>query len=196
MTQSLFEQQHPLILASASPRRRELLEQVGVRFQVAPAAIDETPRANEDARSLVERLAAGKACAGEHSEWVLGADTTVTIDNLILGTPRDGREASEMLARLQGRPHEVISAFTLAHRGRAEITESYSSKVWMGPLSSAEIQAYVATGEPLDKAGAYAVQGYGIQFVQRIEGSYTNIVGLNVSACVAALIRVEVLRSL
>jgi septum formation protein len=165
-----------LVLASASPRRRDLLAAVGLRFIVVPADIDEAPRPWEKPIAYVERLAVAKAQAVD-GEVVLAADTTVSIDGRILGKPRDGADAVAMLRSLQGRTHAVHTGVAL--RRRDQIASAVvTSEVTFAPVTDAWIDWYVATGEPLDKAGAYAVQGAGGLFVASVEGSPSNVVGL------------------
>lgn len=169
-----------LILASASPRRLELLLAAGFEVEVRPAHLDETLLRGESAPDYVLRLARAKAAAIP-GEAVLGADTTVVVEGEILGKPRDDAEAAAMLRRLAGRCHEVLTGFCLRRAGR-EIVRIERTLVWMAELTGAEIAAYVASGEPRDKAGAYAIQGLASRFIPRIEGSYANVVGLPVSA--------------
>jgi septum formation protein len=191
----------PIILASASPRRRELFELFGLPFIVRSAAIDETPRPNETPDVLVARLSATKAAAvaravltarsepGEASAEVLGgelvvaADTVVVLDDEILGKPRDAAHARQMLQRLRSRAHAVHSGVTVveANSGRAAIHLS-TTEVWMRGYGDAEIEAYVASGDPMDKAGAYAIQHPGFRPVARIEGCFTGVVGLPLGA--------------
>lgn len=172
----------PLLLASASPRRRELLQQLGLRFTLAPAAIDEAPLPGEDPAALVSRLAQAKAQAGlalaEPAQWVLGADTVVVLDREILGKPADDAAAAAMLRRLSGRAHTVFSGVFLACSGVPGRGRVVRTRVWMRGISEPEIVAYVASGEPLGKAGAYAIQGRGAAFVRCLAGSYSNVVGL------------------
>jgi septum formation protein len=172
-----------LVLASASPRRAEILRAVGWDFEVAPANIDESLRAGETPVAYVERLAREKAeAAGERLfGLVLGADTVVVIDGEILGKPRDEGEARRMLASLRGRRHEVLTGVALvrAEDSRAVVAHE-RTRVRFAEMSDAEIEWYVATGEPADKAGAYAVQGRAALFVASIEGDYWNVVGLPV----------------
>lgn len=168
-----------LILASQSPRRAEILRHAGFAFVVRPAALDETPLPGESPQAHVERLARAKALAVEAGaeDIVLGADTVVVIDGRILGKPADAADAARMLQALSGREHEVITGVCL--RRRSGITcGSTVSRVWFAPLSPDEIAAYVSSGEPLDKAGAYAIQGLASRYITRIEGSYANVVGL------------------
>jgi septum formation protein len=165
-----------LVLASASPRRRDLLSAVGLRFTVVPADIDETPFAAEEPLAYVERLAVEKARAVD-GEVVLAADTTVAIDGRILGKPRDRADAAAMLRSLRGRTHAVHTGVAL-RRGGQVASAVVTSEVTFAPVTDAWIEWYVATGEPLDKAGAYAVQGAGGLFVAAVEGSPSNVVGL------------------
>ena len=170
-----------LILASASPRRQALLKQVGIAFRQQVAEIDETPLDNEAAEDYVVRLALEKARAvRQHSVDdglpVLGADTAVVIDGRLLGKPESPAHARQMLQLLSGREHRVMSAVALV-RSREAVQISVS-RVWFRPLSENEIDAYWRTGEPQDKAGAYAIQGVGAIFIERLEGSYTGVMGL------------------
>jgi len=170
----------PLVLASASPRRADLLRAAGINFAVRAADVDETRLAGEPPEAYVIRLARAKAAAvARGGESVLGSDTTVVVGGEILGKPLDGPDAGRMLRLLSGRWHEVLTGVALRRRGevRAEVA---TTRVKFAPLSAAEIEWYVATGEPFDKAGAYAIQGFGSRFVERIEGSYSNVVGLPV----------------
>jgi septum formation protein len=167
-----------LVLASQSPRRSELLRSAGIPFRVQAAHIDETPRLGEPPVAYVRRLAQEKAQAVE-GELVLGADTVVVIDNQILGKPTDAEDAARMLGLLSGRDHEVITGICL--RGRETHIAHEITSVRFSHLTQGEIGAYVATGEPMDKAGAYAIQGLASKFIERIEGSYSNVVGLPVA---------------
>lgn len=181
----------PIILASASPRRRQLLSEAAVAFEIFPAEVDESEIAGEPPQQMVERLAASKAqklAALHHGRWVLAADTTVVLDGVIFGKPVDAREAHRFLSALQGRTHEVFTGIALLNSAR-NVREVLScrSLVTFIPLSDAEIAEYVATGEPLDKAGGYAVQDRGASLIESIEGSYTNVVGLNISVVTALL---------
>jgi len=174
-----------LYLASGSPRRRELLTQIGVPFTVVSAAIDETPHANEPAVAYVERLARGKATAGfvalgqTSGACVLGADTAVIIDGQILGKPVDQADALAMLMALSGREHEVLTAIALTDGQRCE-TRYVSSLVRFRQVSVEEATTYWHSGEPQDKAGGYAIQGLGSVFVAGLNGSYSAVVGLPV----------------
>lgn len=172
-----------LVLASASPRRAELLRAAGFSFDVRPVDLDERALAGEAAPAYVERLAVEKARAAARQardEVVLGADTVVVVDGAMLGKPQDRDEAREMLERLSGRSHEVLTGVALVHPEGA-VSAVDVSRVEFGPLSAEEIAWYVSSGEPSDKAGGYAVQGLASRFVTRVEGSYSNVVGLPVA---------------
>lgn len=169
-----------LILASASPRRRALLQEAGVAFDAIAVDVDERPQAGEAPDVYVQRLAQEKAMAGraQHAgALVLGADTTVVIGQEILAKPADDADAARMLERLSGRAHEVLTGVALIGSGADRVAID-RTRVWFKPLTTDEIAQYVATGEPRDKAGAYAIQGGAAAFVERIEGSYSNVVGL------------------
>jgi len=171
-----------LVLASRSPRRSEILRNAGIPFQVRlPDPVDEEPRAGETPRQYVARLAWEKAEATRRrpEEIVLGADTAVVVDRRILGKPEDKAGARRMLELLHSRRHEVMTGICLL--GAAEIRDVAVTSVWFAPLSAAEIDAYIESGEPMDKAGAYAIQGLGSRFIERIEGCYFNVVGLPVA---------------
>lgn len=183
---------HTIYLASASPRRRELLKQIGVRFEVlllrahpSRCDVDETPQPGENPRDYVLRLARTKAEVGNlafrtrhlPAYPVLAADTTVTLDGGIIGKPADRAEAEATLALLAGRHHEVLTAVAMAFDGEVEVTLS-SSSVEFAPLNAQAIKRYVASGESHDKAGAYAIQGRAAGFIARIEGSYSGVMGL------------------
>ena len=169
-----------LVLASASPRRLDLLRLADLEPVVLPAEVDETPAEGEDPVSLVVRLARDKACAVRPpaGSWVLGADTTVVIDGQVLGKPADAEEAVGMLERLRGRTHRVATAVAVRQPDGGLVETVVTTEITMAPLSDAAIAAYVATGEPLDKAGAYGIQGRAAAFVSRVNGSWTNVVGL------------------
>jgi septum formation protein len=172
-----------LILASSSPRRAELLQAAGIPFEIFPVNVDETVMRLEPPGEHVRRLAREKADAGlaEHPDAVvLGADTIVLVGGEILGKPRDAKDAVRMLRLLSGREHEVLTGVSIVAR-RGVVVEVARTRVWVNPLQDAEITAYVATGEPLDKAGGYGIQGLGSKFIDRIQGSYSNVVGLPVA---------------
>ncbi|MEZ5474521.1 MAG: Maf family protein [Steroidobacteraceae bacterium] len=170
-----------LCLASASPRRQQLLQQIGVRFVTAAGDIDESPLLDEEPAIYVERLARAKALAVWERRGgdlaVLGADTTVVLDGEILGKPTDEYDAVRMLARLSAREHLVLTSVALVTAHRVALCTSYN-KVRFRATTSAERQAYWRTGEPLGKAGGYAIQGYGAVFVDNLQGSFSGVMGL------------------
>jgi septum formation protein len=177
---------HPLILASASPRRRERLKQTGFTFEVRPAHVNEDPYPDEDPIAYVVRLARHKAKsvlaeissdAPVQSAVVLGADTTVTLDGHILAKPEDAADAARMLRMLSGRTHRVITGVAVASATGTEVATEITGVQFL-TLTDEEIDAYIATGEPMDKAGAYGIQGYAAKWIPRIEGCYFNVVGL------------------
>ena len=172
----------PVVLASASPRRADLLAAAGLTFQVRPAAVDERPLDGEAPVDYALRLALDKAraCPASHGDFVLAADTVVVVDGILLGKPADDEDAAGMLRRLSGRVHDVLTGVAVRH-GEREAVAFESTTVTFGPLSDADVAWYVASGEPRDKAGAYAVQGLASRFVIRIDGSYSNVVGLPVA---------------
>jgi septum formation protein len=180
-----------LVLASASPRRRELLRWLVAEYDLDVAEVDESARPGEAAAALVARLAEAKAeavAARRPEAWVLAADTIVEIDGDVLGKPAGPREAAGMLRRLSGREHRVYTGFTLlGPEGRAGHRGTVESRVRFHDLSSRTIDSYVATGEPLDKAGSYAIQGRGAGLVARVDGSFTNVIGLPLGEVGAAL---------
>jgi septum formation protein len=197
-----------IVLASASPRRQELLRSAGIQFTVQAADINETPVAGESPRDCAERLAREKALAifqGRPHNYVLGADTIVVVDDTILGKPRDVDDAGRMLRLLSGRTHAVITGVCLVEPDLGEpdlgepaasrqlpvaskiTTASETTLVTFCELSDDEIRDYVATGEPMDKAGAYAIQGIASRWIPRIEGDYSNVVGLPVALVYAML---------
>ena len=173
-----------LILASASPRRRELLDQIGLTFSVETADIDETPQLAEDPVLYVKRLAEHKASAvfAKHADRsrliVLGADTTVVVENRILGKPDDDADAARMLRLLSGRTHRVITGVALITAFAPPLIAAEITEVEFSALTDVQIAAYIATGEPTGKAGAYAIQGRAAKFIPRITGNYFNVVGL------------------
>ena len=180
-----------LLLASGSPRRRELLEQVGLPHCVAPVPVDETPRRGEEAPAYVARLAAAKcqAAARVYGDWlagssqraILAADTTVALDGKILGKPADDGQARIMLAELSDRTHEVMTALALRSASDT-VSETVAVQVRFRALGQHEIEAYVQTGEGRDKAGSYGIQGIGGIFAEQINGSYSAVVGLPVAS--------------
>jgi septum formation protein len=181
------------ILASASPRRRELLLQVGLSFRTVPSELSESNQGGTEPRQHALYWAAAKAREVAQrfpQEWVLGADTVVVIDGEILGKPASPAEAEAMLYQLSGRSHLVITGLCLTlNQAAVEGRECVETRVSMRKLSAEDIQGYVATGEPMDKAGSYGIQGIGGCLVQRIEGSYSNVVGLPLCETVELLRR-------
>ena len=172
----------PLILASKSPRRSELLAIAGIPFTVRAPEVEEIRAPGEAPDAYVRRLARAKAEAAweNRGEIVLGADTIVVVDQYVLEKPRDQADAVAMLRLLAGREHMVITGICLRHPGGVEV-DSSATRVRFAPLSEAEIAAYVATGEPMDKAGAYAIQGLASKFIERVDGCYFNVIGLPLS---------------
>ena len=169
-----------LILASQSPRRADLLTQMGLVFDVMPADVDETPRPGEPARAYVARLACDKARAVAQMRpeaWVLGSDTSVVLGDEILGKPADAADARATLARLSGQTHQVMTAVALARGQDCEVNVVVTD-VRFRPIAAEEIHAYVSSGEPMDKAGSYGIQGLGGIFVESLQGSYSAVVGL------------------
>jgi septum formation protein len=169
-----------VVLASSSPRRHELLNLIGIAHEVSPSDVDEAPVEGESPTALAERLALAKAkaVAGVNPDAiVLAADTVVVVDDDMLGKPRDTQEARAMLRQLSGRTHMVVTAVAAAH-GSTVYSDVEQVAVSFRPLSTAEIDAYIATGEPMDKAGAYGIQGYGASIVERIDGDYFAVMGL------------------
>ena len=175
----------PLVLASASPRRRELLSDCGLNFTVSTSDLDESVDENEDPKELVLRLAEGKArtVASKFPEsYILGADTDVALGKKIFGKPKDQKEVTDMLQDLSGNTHQVVGGVALLDPKQNKIYAGLSvTSVTFRTLSSSEIRAYAKTKEPYDKAGGYAAQGLGASFIKVIEGSYTNVVGLDLS---------------
>lgn len=185
-----------LILASASPRRKSLLQELGLDFEIIEAQVEENPAAGESPREFVMRAASDKAAAVSRENvgsWVLGADTVVVHEGKILGKPRDAKEALSVLQTLAGQKHLVHTGFCLLHgKEKKAVSRVVTTEVSFYPFSRDIAAAYVATGEPLDKAGAYGIQGSGSFLVERINGSYTNVVGLPLVEVVEELLRNKV----
>jgi septum formation protein len=184
----------PLVLASGSPRRSQLLERAGVSFEVLPPGIEELEQAGEAPEALVVRLAREKAIAvarrvgGRPRRVVLGADTLVVLGEDVLGKPRDAADAEEILGRLVGHTHRVLTGVAVVSSDAFQVREHLvASRVRMRPAGRDEIRRYVATGEPLDKAGAYAAQGRGRDFIEEIVGSESNVIGLPVDETLGLL---------
>ena len=181
-----------IILASRSPRRAELLTAAGIAFEVHSVEVDERPRAGEEPAAYVERLAIEKARAvfARHpSGTVLGADTTVVVDGRMLGKPVDRSDAVRMLRTLRGRVHAVLTGVAVVSPAGIESAVE-QTRVWLDAVTDEDISWYVDSGEPMDKAGAYAIQGLASRFIPKIEGSYTNVVGLPV-ALVSSILKGE-----
>lgn len=177
-----------LILASASPRRKELLEQLGLSFSVQPSDVEETLSTPLTPEAVVQELSLRKAkhvAEAVNDALIIGADTVVVCEQEVLGKPDDANEAREMLMKLQGRDHTVISGIVLVEVTNGSIQridrQHHRTKVWMLPLNHQQIEWYVQTGEPLDKAGAYGIQGMGACLIEKIEGCYYNVVGMSLS---------------
>lgn len=191
-------QQAQIILASQSPRRRYLLEQAGLQFEVIPSRFDESLVPQDQPATYVQILAQAKAedIADDHPQsWVIGADTIVSIGHAILGKPENHASARDMLRRLSGETHQVLTGYSICCRS-ANVTHTSMAvtDVTFKELSAEEIEWYIHTGEPFDKAGAYAIQGLGTFLVRRIVGSYTNVVGLPVCEVIEFLIKAGVVR--
>ena len=186
-----------VILASQSPRRRYLLEQAGLTFSVIPSSVDENEIQLTDPMEYVKTLADAKAMEVAErfpESWIIGADTIVTIDQAILGKPASPEEAKAMLARLSGQSHCVYTGYAIVNRERSvAVCDAIKTVVAFKLLSNAEIDWYIGTGEPFDKAGAYAIQGMGTFLVRRINGSYTNVVGLPVCEVIETLLSLGVI---
>lgn len=198
MSFPFIHKDYPLILASASPRRRRLLTQIQLPFQVVVSDVDEEAMRGDPAEmswSLAEKKAIQvRPLAGPF--WILGADSVVVISNRILGKPRDEAEAGEMLSLLEGMEHRVVTGFCILDpSGQPAHTQAVSTTVLFKPLDDTEIEAYIRTGEPFGKAGAYAIQGIGTFMVESISGSYTNVVGLPICAVIKALLRVGAIQT-
>jgi septum formation protein len=193
MISMIYSTVKPLILASNSPRRKDFLNDLGLEFTQYAEEIDETPHINENPAAYVERMARQKALivSSDHPEsYVLAADTAVCLGDTILGKPSDAEDAVRMLLSLAGRDHIVRSGICLACRDeKTEITCSVATVVSFSPFNEAVARCYVAQGESLDKAGAYGIQGSGAFLVQKIEGSYTNVVGLPLAEVVTILMQ-------
>ena len=184
-----------MILASASPRRSELLRSAGYDFDVVPADVEESPRPGESAEAYTLRVAGDKARhvaqqVGDPGALVLGADTEVVAGERILGKPSSDAHAAEMLRTLSGAAHEVLTAVVLCTRGE-EISEVVNTRVWITPMTDQEIAWYIRSGEPRGKAGAYAIQGLGARYIERIEGSWSNVVGLPIHVVHRLMTRVS-----
>jgi septum formation protein len=196
----VITRESPLILASRSPRRRALLEQVGIPIEVRSIEVPEVARPREDAAAYLGRIVDEKLAAAvaeiEAGRVVLVADTEVVLDGAILGKPSDRADATRMIGELAGRSHEVMTRFAIAERGALEqFAATVVTRVFFRSLSETEIEGYASSGEGDDKAGGYAIQGLGAFAVSRIEGSYSNVVGLPIAEVVSALLERGHIRS-
>jgi septum formation protein len=189
---------NPLVLASVSPRRKEILTQIGIPFESVDSGIEETAHGRLSPVELSCRIAVRKAESVQHlypQRWILGADTIVVLKNRIFGKPRDTRECREMLFSLSGRNHWVITEFCLVDPGGVSVhVEAVTTRVKVKKMSEGEIEAYIKTGEPFGKAGGYAIQAIGSFMIEHIKGSYTNVVGLPVCEVINAMITCGALR--
>jgi septum formation protein len=189
---------NPLVLASVSPRRKELLSRIGIPFESVESGIEETAHGRLLPGELACRIAARKAKSVQHLYpqcWILGADTIVVLANRVFGKPRDARECREMLLSLSGRDHRVITGFCLVDPGGISVhVEAVTTRVKVKMMSEDEIEAYIKTGEPFGKAGGYAIQGIGSFMIEHIKGSCTNVVGLPVCEVINAMITCGALR--
>lgn len=192
MSTSPIDQDHPLVLASSSPRRKELLMQIGIPFESVESGIEETTPGRPSPVELACGIAVRKAELVHHfrpQRWILGADTIVVLKNKVFGKPKDAQQCREMLFSLNGRYHRVITGFCLIdERGIPVHVEAVATKVKVKKLSEPEIEAYIDTGEPFGKAGGYAIQAIGSFMIERITGSYTNVVGLPICEVVRSLV--------
>ncbi|VAW34331.1 Septum formation protein Maf [hydrothermal vent metagenome] len=194
----IFRAQRPLILASGSPRRRKMLADLGLDFEIVTTEIDETAKPDEKAEHLVKRLAAAKAHAAlvtKDDSWILSADTAVVINSTILGKPGNNEEAAVMLTRLAGHRHEVWTGFGLLnHQRNIFICHAIRTEVRFADWPPEICRAYAATNEPLDKAGAYGIQGLGGFMIQEISGSYSNVVGLPLAEILTEMLRLDIIK--
>lgn len=192
-----FKTNSKIVLASGSPRRRELLKDIGLEFDVHPSTLDEPrPEAGEDSIHYAKRMAEMKTRDVAHNyrnATVLGADTIVVLDNQIMGKPQDEEDALKMLTNLSGKTHQVVSAFCIVLPDGQVITQAVSTDVDMRASGVTKLKSYIATGEPMDKAGAYAIQGVGTFMVTGIRGSYTNVVGLPLARVVEELLALNII---
>jgi septum formation protein len=190
---------NPLVLASVSPRRKAILIQLGIPFEPVASMSDETVRRRVKVADLACQLATRKAESAEKvykNRWILGADTLVAVNKRVFGKPKDAHECHTMLLHLSGKSHAVITGFCVIDPGGKKVhLEAVMTKVMVKELREFEIEGYIKTGEPFGKAGAYAIQGIGSFMIERISGSYTNVVGLPVCEVVRALIKCGALKS-
>jgi septum formation protein len=194
-----IDKNNPLVLASISPRRKAILEQVGIPFETAGSIIEETLYREAQPADIACHIAKQKVESIEQTyrnRWILGADTIVVINTTIFGKPKNPEECYDMLINLKGKTHEVFTGFCIHDPGKKRVhLEAVMTKVKIKELGNTEIEAYINTGEPFGKAGAYAIQGIGSFMIEKIYGSYTNVVGLPLFEVVNALVRCGALRS-
>jgi len=199
MPTAFFQTKQPLILASGSPRRHDFLTDLGLDFQVDTGQVDEQLQANETPHDFVSRLADAKAKAVSHRHhqvWIVGADPVVALEDTILGKPENTRQALEMLLKLNGRWHQVWTGFAVYNAAQTVmIKKSVCTKVKFWDHPRDVLEAYVATKESLDKAGAYGIQGRGGILVEKIEGSYSNVVGLPMAELITILLEQRIISS-
>jgi len=199
MTTTFFQTKQPLVLASGSPRRQDFLTDLGLDFQVDTGQVDEQLQTNETPHDFVSRLAAAKAKAVSHRHqqaWIIGADTVVAIEGAILGKPEDTQQALEMLLNLNGNWHQVWTGFAVYNAAKSILIQrSVCTKVKFWDHPKTVLAAYVATKESLDKAGAYGIQGRGGLLVEKIEGSYSNVVGLPMAELITIMLEQQVISS-
>jgi septum formation protein len=200
ISKDLFQTNDRLILASASPRRKEMLTDLGLDFEIMTAQVDEEVQHGESPEEFVKRAAIEKALDISRKQpdaWVIGADTIVVHDEEILGKPKDGNDAQRKLMRLSGTMHRVLTGFCLQREiDEKTISRVVATEVYFSPFTEEIAAAYVATGEPLDKAGAYGIQGRGGFLVEKINGSYSNVVGLPLAETIKELLRLKVIEPL
>lgn len=187
----MYKALQPLILGSGSPRRREFFNDLGLDYTVQIATIDETAKSGELPEAFVSRMAEEKAediCLKNKESWVIAADTIVCLNNNILGKPKDAEDAVEMLCSLSGREHTVLTSFCLMNLSKQFVeTRTVATQVLFAPFAVETARSYVKTGEPLDKAGSYGIQGIGGSLVERINGSVSNVIGLPLAELVNCL---------
>jgi septum formation protein len=199
MSKRSIDQDNPLVLASSSPRRKELLMHVGIPFESVESGIEETAEGRPSPVKLACRMAVQKAESVHQvrpQRWILGADTIVVLKTRVFGKPKDARDCREMLFSLQGRNHRVITGFCIIDESGSLVhVEAVTTKVKVKKMSEPEIEAYIKTGEPFGKAGGYAIQAIGSFMIERITGSYTNVVGLPICEVVGRLVACGALRA-
>jgi septum formation protein len=193
-----IDKTNPLVLASISPRRKAILKQIGIPFEATGSMVHETLYEGMQPADIACQMAIRKAESVQHvrkNRWILGADTIVAVNTRVFGKPKDSHDCRDMLLRLRGRNHRVITGFCILDpEGKSVHLESVATRVKVKEISEIEIEAYIKTGEPFGKAGGYAIQGIGSFMIEHINGSYTNVVGLPVCEVVGALVTCAALR--